>query len=306
MKTDLFQSCGHCWVFQICWHIECSTFTSSYLRIQNSSIRIPSPPLTLFTEILPKACLTSLSRMCDFRWVVTQSWLSGSLGSFSYSSSVYLCYLILISSASDRSLSVFYCAYLCMKCSLGISNFLEEILQLIAHSNLFSEIAMRPLSSTHAWTSDHKLDCTWLTKMETRFVVEAQPGTCRPRPQISSPQLASFVSQKCGRPDCILLWRIQALRSCRRCPPGVSSPWLVERMTAWPVQPWPALSPCPEINAGERGLGNEREKMERRIFPIFFGHAIRHAGFSLTRIKPTPPALGVWSLNQGSLGILPY
>ena len=20
MKTDLFQSCGHCWVFQICWH----------------------------------------------------------------------------------------------------------------------------------------------------------------------------------------------------------------------------------------------------------------------------------------------
>ena len=25
MKTDLFQSCGHCWVFQIDWHIECST-----------------------------------------------------------------------------------------------------------------------------------------------------------------------------------------------------------------------------------------------------------------------------------------
>ena len=23
MKTDLFQSYGHCWVFQICWHIEC-------------------------------------------------------------------------------------------------------------------------------------------------------------------------------------------------------------------------------------------------------------------------------------------
>ena len=22
MKTDLFQSCGHCSVFQICWHIE--------------------------------------------------------------------------------------------------------------------------------------------------------------------------------------------------------------------------------------------------------------------------------------------
>ena len=29
MKTDLFQSCGHCWVSQICWHIECSTFTAA-------------------------------------------------------------------------------------------------------------------------------------------------------------------------------------------------------------------------------------------------------------------------------------
>jgi len=37
MKTDLFQSCGHCWVFQICWYIECSTFTASSFRIWNSS-----------------------------------------------------------------------------------------------------------------------------------------------------------------------------------------------------------------------------------------------------------------------------
>ena len=29
MKTDLFQSCGHCWVFQICWHIEWSALTVS-------------------------------------------------------------------------------------------------------------------------------------------------------------------------------------------------------------------------------------------------------------------------------------
>ena len=29
MKTDLFQSCGHCWIFQICWHIKCSTYTAS-------------------------------------------------------------------------------------------------------------------------------------------------------------------------------------------------------------------------------------------------------------------------------------
>ena len=42
MKTDLFQSHGHCWVFQICWHIECSTFTASSFRIWNSSTGIPS------------------------------------------------------------------------------------------------------------------------------------------------------------------------------------------------------------------------------------------------------------------------
>ena len=45
MKTDPFQSCGHCWVFQICWHIECSTFTASSYRIWNSSTGISSPPL---------------------------------------------------------------------------------------------------------------------------------------------------------------------------------------------------------------------------------------------------------------------
>ena len=33
MKTDHFQSCGYCGVFQICWHTECSTFTASFFRI---------------------------------------------------------------------------------------------------------------------------------------------------------------------------------------------------------------------------------------------------------------------------------
>ena len=69
MKTDLFQSCGHCWVFQICWHIECSTFTASSFRIWNSSTGIPSPPLALFVVMLPKAHLTSHSRMSGSRWL---------------------------------------------------------------------------------------------------------------------------------------------------------------------------------------------------------------------------------------------
>ena len=73
MKTDLFQSCGHCWVFHICWHIECSTFTASSFRIWSSSTGIPSPPLALFIVMLPKAHLTSHSRMSGSRWVITPS-----------------------------------------------------------------------------------------------------------------------------------------------------------------------------------------------------------------------------------------
>ena len=104
MKTDLFQSYGHCWVFQICWHIECSTFTASSFRIWNSSTGIPSPPLALFVVMLSKAHLTSHSRMSGSRSVITPSWLSGSWRSFLYSSSVYYCNLFLISSASVRSI----------------------------------------------------------------------------------------------------------------------------------------------------------------------------------------------------------
>ena len=142
MKTDLSHSWGHCWVFQIFQQIECSTFTASSFRIWNSSTGILSPPLALFIVMLPKAHLTSYSRMSDSRWVVTPLWLSGSWRSFLYSSlathsstlawkipwtekpgrlqsmglqrvghdwvtslhSVYSCHLFLISSASVRSI----------------------------------------------------------------------------------------------------------------------------------------------------------------------------------------------------------
>ena len=104
MKTDLFQSSGHCWVFQICWHIECSTFTASSFRIWNTSTGIPSPPLALFVVMLPKAHLTSHSRMSGSRWLITASWLSGSWRSFLHSSSVYSYHPFLIPSASVRSI----------------------------------------------------------------------------------------------------------------------------------------------------------------------------------------------------------
>ena len=94
----------YCWVFQICCHIECSTFTASSFRIWNSSTRILSPPLDLFVVMLPKAHLTLHSRMSGSRWVITPLWLSGLWRSSLYSSSVYSCHLFLISSASVRSI----------------------------------------------------------------------------------------------------------------------------------------------------------------------------------------------------------
>ena len=78
MKTDLFQSCGHCWVFQICWHIECSTYTASSFRVWISLRGIPSPPLALFIVMLSKAHTTSHSRMSGLgEWSHHHDYLGG-------------------------------------------------------------------------------------------------------------------------------------------------------------------------------------------------------------------------------------
>ena len=107
MKTYLFQPCGHCWVFQICWPIEYSTLTALSFRIWNSSARILSPPLVLFIVMFPRALLTSYSRTSGSRRVITPSWLSRSLRCL-YSSSVYSCYPFLVSPASFRSIPFLY------------------------------------------------------------------------------------------------------------------------------------------------------------------------------------------------------
>ena len=123
MKTDLFQSCGHCWVLQICWHIECSLLTASSFRIWNCSTVIPSPPLALFVVMLPKAHLTSHSRMSGSRRMITPLRLSGSWRSFLYSSSMYSKYLLLLLGPYH------FCPLMCPSSHemfLGISNFLEE------------------------------------------------------------------------------------------------------------------------------------------------------------------------------------
>ena len=42
MKTDLFQSCGHCWVFQICWHIESFCFSLLLYKTKKIDLSLPS------------------------------------------------------------------------------------------------------------------------------------------------------------------------------------------------------------------------------------------------------------------------
>ena len=84
--------------------------------------------------MLPKAHLTLHFRMSSFRWVITPLRLSGHEDLFVQFFCVF-CHLFLISSASVRSIPLlsFFCAHLCMKCSLSISKFLEEISHL-SHS----------------------------------------------------------------------------------------------------------------------------------------------------------------------------
>ena len=70
------------WVFQICWRNECNTLMASSFRVLNSSTGIPLHPLALLIRVLPKAHLTSLSRMSSSGLLTTPSWQSGSFRSF--------------------------------------------------------------------------------------------------------------------------------------------------------------------------------------------------------------------------------
>ena len=103
MKTDLFQFCGHCWVFQICWQIEFSTLTASSFRIWDSSTGIQSPPLALFVVMLPKPTWLHIPGCLALgEWSHHPGYLG--LRSFLCSSSMYFYHLFLISSASVRSI----------------------------------------------------------------------------------------------------------------------------------------------------------------------------------------------------------
>ena len=98
--------------------MECSTLTALSLRIWNSSTGIPSPPLALFVVMLPKAHLTSLSRMSGSSWLTIPSWLSGSLRQLGVNS---WSLLFLMQCCWNSQLWVFWviCLRVLVSCSWG-------------------------------------------------------------------------------------------------------------------------------------------------------------------------------------------
>ena len=80
--------------------------------------------------MLPKAHLTSHSKMSGSRGVIIPSWLSGSLRPFLVQFCVFLPFLLNIFCFwKVHTISVLYCVNLYIKCSPGFCNFLEEISQ---------------------------------------------------------------------------------------------------------------------------------------------------------------------------------
>ena len=102
MKTDLVQSCGHWWVVQICWSIECNTSAAASFRIWNSSAGIPSSPLALFIW-----CFLRPTWLCIPGCLTLGEWSHhrGYLGHEDLFCVVRdSCHLFLISTASVRSI----------------------------------------------------------------------------------------------------------------------------------------------------------------------------------------------------------
>ena len=142
MKTDLFQSCGHCWVFQICWHIECNTFTAPSFRIWNSSTGIPSPPLVLSWCFLSPTWLHIPGCLALGEWSHHHDYLV--CEDFLYGSSGYSCHLFLISSASIRSIPFLSFIEPIFACSVPLVSLIFLKSSLVFPILLFSYLSFSP------------------------------------------------------------------------------------------------------------------------------------------------------------------
>ena len=160
MKTDYFRSCGHCWAFQVYWHIEWRTLTASPFRIWYISNGIPSPPLAFFIVMVPKAYLISHSKISVSSWVITQLWLSGSVRSFFNIYSTYAC--LLISSDSFRFIlflslfvpifqwNVLLVTLIFLKISLVFSILLLSSISLLVHLGKLSYLSLLFFGTLHS------------------------------------------------------------------------------------------------------------------------------------------------------------
>ena len=92
--------------------------------------------------MLPKAHLTSHSRMSGSRWVITPLWLSGSWRSFLHSSSVYSCHLVLISYASVRSVPFLSFIVPIFACNIPFVHLIFLKRSLVFPSLLFPSISL--------------------------------------------------------------------------------------------------------------------------------------------------------------------
>ena len=59
-KTDFFQSCGHCWVFQICWHIKYSSSIGNKTNFKH--------PWMVALEFCSISCLSYRTGLSFQRW----------------------------------------------------------------------------------------------------------------------------------------------------------------------------------------------------------------------------------------------
>ena len=98
--------------------------------------------LALFIMLLPKAHLTSHSRMSSFKWMITPSWLAGSLRYFLYSSSVYSWCLFLLSSASVRSIPFLFYIVLIFAWNVPLVSLIFSKRSLVFPVLMFSSISL--------------------------------------------------------------------------------------------------------------------------------------------------------------------
>ena len=158
--TALLRDWNENWPFPVLWpvlsfqihcHTEWSTLTASSFRNLNNSAGIPSPPLAWFVVVLPKAHLTSHSRMSGSRWVITPLWLSRSLRPFLYSSVYFLC-ILATSSYYLLLLLGPYCPYILCPSLHGMSPSVQSLSCVQLFATPWTTARQASLSITNSWS----------------------------------------------------------------------------------------------------------------------------------------------------------